>query len=39
MSLRAWILVALVAVVGCGVLSGCQGVEDTKKGPTRQKTT
>lgn len=39
MFLRNWIVAALVVIVGCAVLSGCQGVEDSKKGPTRQKTT
>ncbi len=39
MSMRSWILLVLVAIVGVGSLSGCQGVENTKKGPTRQKTT
>lgn len=39
MSIRSWILLALVAVLSVGGLSGCQPAEDTKQAPIRQKTT
>lgn len=39
MSIRSWMLLALMAVLSVGSLSGCQPAEDSKQAPIRQKTT